>query len=97
MLVIVDGKKLAVPGPTYHYIFGAPEGLAQLLDSPLHQKLSAHFDVFNVKANGDVEGQFALILDQPSQEDRLAANSFGFIDSSAGLLWALRDGGVGGS
>ncbi|QBY51765.1 hypothetical protein [Cupriavidus oxalaticus] len=82
VLVTADGKRLAVLGPKYHYIFDVPEGLVQLLDSPLHRKMSARFDVFNVKANGDVEGPFALILEQASQEDRLAAKAFGFTDLS---------------
>ncbi|RZT42101.1 hypothetical protein [Cupriavidus agavae] len=56
ILMSQDGKKLVVVAPLYHYIFDAPPGLVDLLNSPLREKLSANFSVFTVTRENAVSG-----------------------------------------
>lgn len=90
VLVTADGKKLAVLSSTYHYIFDAPEGFAELLDSRIHQKLSAKFGLFQVNASGDVEGLLTLVLSNPSDDERIASSAFGFTGSSTTIRRAIQ-------
>lgn len=83
ILVSSDGKKIVVLGETYHYIFDTPPKLIEVLDSPLHPKLSAVMRQFDVTPNGDINGSFFLLLPKDAtDEDEQLAQSYGFKKSN---------------
>lgn len=79
ILVSSDGKNIVVLGATYHYIFDTPPKLIEVLDSPLHPKLSAAMHQFDVKPNGDIKGSFYLLMPNDATDDDMHfAQSLGF-------------------
>lgn len=79
ILVSGDGKKIVVLGETYHYIFDTPPKLIEILDSPLHPKLSAVMHQFDAKPDGSIEGSFILWMPKDATDtDEQLAQSYGF-------------------
>ncbi|PLT15980.1 MULTISPECIES: hypothetical protein [Ralstonia] len=79
ILVSSDGKKIVVLGVDYHYIFDTPPKLIEILDSPLHPKLSAEMRQFEVTPDAEIKGWFFLKMPTESSDDDLKlAKSYGF-------------------
>lgn len=90
ILVSSDGKKIVVLGETYHYVFDTPPRLIEVLDSPLHPKLSAVMQQFDVTPNADIKGSFFLMTPKDADtEDLQLAQSYGF-EQRAGERASLR-------
>lgn len=70
-----DGKQLVVITPDYHYIFDAPPELIKSTAEPLHRYIFANFRNFIVRTNGDISGDYGLVLEKrktPEQQIRTA-------------------------
>jgi hypothetical protein len=78
VLISADGRKLVFFGPEYHYIFDAPEHFAELMDSPLHAKMRAKFNQFDVGEDGGVSGYITIYLDAVLADEMDAAKQLGF-------------------
>jgi hypothetical protein len=78
ILITTDGKKIIFIGPTYHYIFDAPEHFQELLASPLHAKMTAEFLNFMVYPSSAVQGTIKLKLEKPDQNDQALMQTYGF-------------------
>lgn len=80
ILVSSDGKKIVVLGEAYHYIFDTPPKLIEILDSPLHPKLSAVMRQFNVTPDASIKGSFMLVMPKDaSEQHQQLAQSYGFM------------------
>lgn len=76
-----DRSKLVVIGQTRHYIFDIPPNLANILESPVREYLTARFWTFTVDA-GAVSGSFTLSLRKDAPDDiRRRAAELGFARS----------------
>lgn len=78
VMLTVDGKKLAVIAPTYHYILDVQPEFSDLLRSPLHRKLSARFSTFDIHPGGIASGTVWLTLNDPDDQEYAKALSLGF-------------------
>lgn len=79
ILATEDGKKIVVIGQGYHYILDAPPRLIALLDSPLHSKVEARMDGFDVNPDSDLKGDITLFLkDSATEDDVRLAQAFEF-------------------
>jgi hypothetical protein len=74
VLISSDRKHLVFVGKDYHYIFDTPDVLVATLDAPFHHSVSGQLRDFHVKANGEITGDFSLILSVqvPEDEKRMA-------------------------
>lgn len=87
ILVTSNGRQIVVLGADQHYIIDTPPGLVQVLDSPLHPKVQAQMDRFNVTPTSDMTGSFTLILPAgASSEDQQRAQAFGFSKNPDGRM-----------
>lgn len=85
MLMSSDGAKIVVLGQAYHYVFDAPPGLMDMLNSPLHSKLAAQVYPFSVKSDGAITGRFSLYFSgEINREDQWIAQALGFSDGEKG-------------
>ncbi|RQP25808.1 hypothetical protein DZC73_01715 [Albitalea terrae] len=84
VLISQDRRHLVVIGDHYHYVFDTPAHFAELLASPLHQKVSATLSEFHVSREGDITGRFTLDMDADlSLRDRDTAQALGFVQVDA--------------
>lgn len=59
-LITDDGKKLAVIGSKYHYIFQLETNLKNILLSKNKKLLKAHFGLFKVNKNNNISGRYTI-------------------------------------
>ncbi len=86
ILVSSDGKQIVVICPAYHYILDMPSKLGEIIDSPLHPKLSAQMQRFDVTPDAKLSGRFTLLLaDDAGNDDKQLARSYGFLPEYGGM------------
>lgn len=84
VLISQDRRHLVVIGDHYHYVFDTPAHFAELLASPLHEKVGATLSEFHVGREGDITGRFTLDMDGDlSQRDHDTAQALGFVQTDA--------------
>lgn len=64
MLVSQDGKKLAIIGRQFHYIFDVPPELSAILHTSFRNQLSASFWGFTVAPDNSISGYVRLELEK---------------------------------
>lgn len=60
VLISQDKKKIVAITNQYHYMFDAPQGLIKILESPIHNKVSATFNSFKVTKDNEMSGSIVL-------------------------------------
>ena len=86
-----DERSLVVITPDYHYIFDAPEALIKSTAEPLHQYVFGNFRNFLVRTNGNISGDYALVLEKrktPPQQFK-AAMAIGYRQATNQSLFVL--------
>ena len=87
ILVAANGSKIVVLGSQYHYILDTPPRLVEVMDSPLHPKVTARMEQFKVTPESDMTGGFTLSLpSDASSEDQRLAQSYGFSKNASGPM-----------
>lgn len=86
VLMSQDLKHLAVIGATYDYIFQDASELTQLIQSPIHEHLSADFSGFAIGAGNSVRGTLLLSLDSADNKIQKEAERLGFLINLNGDL-----------
>lgn len=59
-LITEDGKKLAIIGSKYHYIFELEANLKNILLSNNKKQLKPYFDLFKVNKNNNISGGYTI-------------------------------------
>ncbi|PLP99292.1 hypothetical protein [Cupriavidus pauculus] len=85
VMMTADGTKLVVIAPKHHCIFDVKPQFAELLHSPLHQKLTAHLSTFRVEPGGVVSGAIGLTLSDLDDAEYASARAFGLYGSRTNM------------
>ena len=77
-LITNDGKKLAIIGNKYHYIFELENSLRTILLSNKRNQLKPLFYSFNVDKNNSISGKYILKFSTKKQSDIKEIKELGF-------------------